>query len=675
MGTTSQKLTYLNDTKTKIRYRINSLGGSLDSDDTFRSYADELESLYNDMPKVSESDVESASLSPTREGAMSIKYKGDTQQDSTTQGKNLFDGETEVGAFDGNGEKTTGATLINKNMIRVSPSTTYRISNNGSGMGVNILSYQSDKTYIGVSQYQSYESFTTSSNTYYINFWRANNLDTIKIQLEQGSSVSSYEPFIPNSPSPDYPQEIHNVSGDNTIEICGKNLFDGSKFDGIVQNANGTYKTTKYYTAASDTIFRGAPNTSYRITLFDEDGNMPSGTNPTNFSMSVNGTWKNITTFSSTTFDTDSSGKAVIKIGAGSYGNIGTANRYIIITPSTEEPTFDDYEPYTGQSQLISLGVKNLIDFNRTQGTYTGNGTTFEEGKYFINMARDSGVGSNTEVVSYQDGILTIKALYNQGIGYPIKCKPNKSYFVKATGGDSNSRLWLSFFTQDGTFISGSDNTQDLQRTAISPSNAYWIIPIFARYGTSSGNTTFSEIKVIEGNKEQYISNTPIELNKIGNYQDYIYKTDKWYLHKEIRKQVLVGTENWQRYSASPNYVFYIDDSIYHNGSASDNPILSDKFKPDFSNNDGNIYLGNSHRLAICTSLETSVDNWKTWLSNNNTLVYYALATPTNTEITDDTLLEQLETIKRSYDGITNISQENNDLPFILDVSALKEWE
>ena len=63
----------------------------------------------------------------------------------------------------------------------------------------------------------------------------------------------------------------------------------------------------------------------------------------------------------------------------------------------------------------------------------------------------------------------------------------------------------------------------------------------------------------------------------------------------------------------------------------------------------------------------------KTWLSTHNTTVYYALSTPTAIEITDSTLISQLETVKRSFNGQTNITQTNNDKPFILDVTALKE--
>ena len=58
----------------------------------------------------------------------------------------------------------------------------------------------------------------------------------------------------------------------------------------------------------------------------------------------------------------------------------------------------------------------------------------------------------------------------------------------------------------------------------------------------------------------------------------------------------------------------------------------------------------------------------------SNLIIYYALATPTYTKITGE-LANQLEQVYKgmlSYDGTTNISQVNNDLPFVFSVSALE---
>ena len=55
----------------------------------------------------------------------------------------------------------------------------------------------------------------------------------------------------------------------------------------------------------------------------------------------------------------------------------------------------------------------------------------------------------------------------------------------------------------------------------------------------------------------------------------------------------------------------------------------------------------------------------------------YVLATSTNTEITYQPLIDQLNNLEKamSYNGQTNISQVNNDLPFVISASALKDWQ
>ena len=69
----------------------------------------------------------------------------------------------------------------------------------------------------------------------------------------------------------------------------------------------------------------------------------------------------------------------------------------------------------------------------------------------------------------------------------------------------------------------------------------------------------------------------------------------------------------------------------------------------------------------------TTLAQFKAWLSTHNTIVYYPLATPTYT-LLNDTLQEQLENIYNwvlSYKDQTNISQVNNDLPFVISATTV----
>ena len=91
--------------------------------------------------------------------------------------------------------------------------------------------------------------------------------------------------------------------------------------------------------------------------------------------------------------------------------------------------------------------------------------------------------------------------------------------------------------------------------------------------------------------------------------------------------------------------------------------------------NNKNCYVITNLKEFLCTLDETytTLEQFKTWLSTHNTTVYYVLATPTYTKITDPTLISQLEDISMaiSYQTQTNISQINNDLPFNIDATAV----
>lgn len=86
----------------------------------------------------------------------------------------------------------------------------------------------------------------------------------------------------------------------------------------------------------------------------------------------------------------------------------------------------------------------------------------------------------------------------------------------------------------------------------------------------------------------------------------------------------------------------------------------------------GGLYFRFPKASGVDVSTNTLLN---TWLSTHNTIIYFVLAIPTTIEITDSILIGQLEALKKaiSYDKQTNINQTNNNLPFILNVSALKK--
>ena len=171
-----------------------------------------------------------------------------------------------------------------------------------------------------------------------------------------------------------------------------------------------------------------------------------------------------------------------------------------------------------------------------------------------------------------------------------------------------------------------------------------------------------------------------IELCKIGDYQDYFYKeSNKWYLHKEIGKVVLDGSENWIENSAYAG-IFMINkqDIIqkYDDVYVISNYLLgksNDVFYANISTIDNSTTnFGNSRLFIALRNYKNNLSGFKTWLSTHNTEVYYVLQASTDTEITDTTLISQLEAINDalSDEEQTNISGTSDGSNPIFNVEA-----
>lgn len=172
-----------------------------------------------------------------------------------------------------------------------------------------------------------------------------------------------------------------------------------------------------------------------------------------------------------------------------------------------------------------------------------------------------------------------------------------------------------------------------------------------------------------------------LELCKIGDFQDYIYKSgDKWYKHSAIEKIVLNGTQgSWSKGSASGDTysVFQANGWSLNTYVRNTTQIFSNKLIGGTNISaplTGEVIQIGSQasapiRISILNSRlsEVTSNGFNTFLANNNFTCYIPLATPTDIEITDVTLINQLEEIQnaRTYEGKTSISSNGNVLPII----------
>lgn len=180
----------------------------------------------------------------------------------------------------------------------------------------------------------------------------------------------------------------------------------------------------------------------------------------------------------------------------------------------------------------------------------------------------------------------------------------------------------------------------------------------------------------------------PIELCKIGNYQDYFYKSgSKWYLHKEIGKKIVIhgdSNETW----ATQNDKYFICRAI-NNKELTTNWITAIPRVTSIKSTIGVVdyrVLDNQTGYGLALAYEirlnfeninvssgATVEQIRAYLAENPITIYVA-QNSTDTEITDTTLISQLEAIYNAplYEQ-TNITQTNNDLPMVLDITACKD--
>ena len=463
------------------------------------------------------------------------------------------------------------------------------------------------------------------------------------------------------TPTPTTPQDIHVVKGENNvIENIGKNLFYPYTFS---QNNSGvSFVTKEGYIEANGKALNDAysmySNDAQDKLITLEAGTycISGATNLVLLDVIRSNGQAIITTTSSQTyavFTLFETTKIFIRARVLKDNEVDNVKIY----PQLETGnTPTEYEKYKGKNYKVSLSSKNLVDtpdreFSKTynsqysvQSIVLNNVVKLEANKQYTFQFKIKSDNASifNKIYLYSTGFTTIKEL---------------TFYEKTT---------KQFVKKTATFTLN----EDAELTRIGFQNA----DIDTFY--------FKDVEIEIGNEATpYVPYLNIELCKIGDYQDRIYKSnDKWYLEKNIEKITLNGSESWsianatdgKRYVCNDNSIFTIPTSQ----SALPN-IYCDKFISESANSTNNsingIGIGSSGKLVIYYDLyknEENTSNFKSWLSQNNLTIYGSLITPIITEITNEILLSQLNELAKakSFNGQTNITQISEDLPFDLSV-------
>lgn len=620
-------------------------------------------------------------LNNTDDQPLEMEMFGNGSQTQTTQSKNLFD-KTRIieGKYiDNNGNIVTDPDNFIGDYIYISTSNNYYVSSS-STQPKRIAYYNSSKTFISRQLISATGgALVIPNNSTYVRL-SGYNVDLSSLQLEIGSSATSYVPFVPNSPTPDYPQDIHVVSGDNNIVICGKNLFTlgyreantvsgaTSVLNGSEFSLNGTYSATgnpirdsENYQVLYIGFFKAG---TYHITSSVKEGSFtpPSGgayntyirnaKNGSSSSQILQGGFNTSQTFTLTN-DTP----LYYHIYTNKEGYI--FNNLVVNIQIEKGSTSTIYEPYQGNTYNIDLPVENLCNNDNVLGLFL-NYTNSTIGEADGSKTMYAKVPKNTELT-----VSRVTLTNRFRIGLLNEIPQNGGTFYLAYNGDSSS---------------------DLSKT-INSGNYEYVAVQYTNQGEDAN------IQIEQGSKANTYTpfgTTPIELCKIPN-TDYIdgfeYNIDegKWYKNKVINKKVLDGTEAWGVHGAIASWFYWdgITDGIVRGGY--NDFALSNYFRQKPYNyvttlTNGEFAYGEvggetTKRLVFKDTDFTTVGDFESWLEAHNTDLYYVLATPVKEEITDTTLKGQLDAILEAVarKGQTNIIQVNNDLPFYIKATTREQ--
>lgn len=283
---------------------------------------------------------------------------------------------------------------------------------------------------------------------------------------------------------------------------------------------------------------------------------------------------------------------------------------------------------------------KNLISVPTTSNT--ANGVTASWSGNHVTVT-----GTNTKTDANY-GIIWGGANFT----YP-DFKVGETYTLSAVGKSNKIYLQINYFVNGSTTQKALFSMSQASLTFTIPDDYGSVAQIFL--GVYRTTTTINEnfnIQLEKGPQATY-------------FEPYGYE-NKWYLEKQIGKVVLNGTESWNIESSGQRYTTLVANSRAETQRLM---IYSNYFHYSTGNEVGTGFNYGKYIYIYPNSI-SSIADLKTWLGSHNTIIYYMLATSTFTEITDENLISQLETLSNSelYEGTTNILSYGN-LPAYLNIA------
>ena len=465
MGTISDKLVYLDGTREQIKENLNKFGSNITENDTFRSYSNVINDIYDKLPKVS-ANGSNFSLENAQNGKLdSFGMEGNTEQ-TTYSGINILlqneyvssktvNGITYTnngdGTFNLSGTATANTSLriIDVGVFNLESGQAYYLY---SSVPYNVDTFNMSIVAVvdGVNVYfranTTYTPSTTPTNSrlqFYVASGNTVNVQNVKLMLVKGSSATEYEPYVGGTPSPnpDYPQNINVVSGNQVVNVSGKNKMgfaDGTYTNNqgitatveggkVILNGTGTANPSGVTIPLSKSIVIQT-NTQYTLSAFNNSINSNvllrlqavGSSNPYSNAplSSVNAT---ATIQSSEEYEID---RLFIRVDQNT-----TLNNFIIYPQLEKCSTATTYEPYQSQDYEIDLldyelckigDYKDVIFKNNQLSSYYD--STLDEDSWYIKKEIGKVVLNGSEnyyIYSIDDKIMRFQSVDMNGITIP----------------------------------------------------------------------------------------------------------------------------------------------------------------------------------------------------------------------------------------------------------------
>lgn len=363
-------------------------------------------------------------------------------------------------------------------------------------------------------------------------------------------------------------------------------------------------------------------------------------------------------------------------------GNAKFTNLYfrVILAKGTyTAETMPSYEPYTA-------GASPNPSYPQTIKSVTGNNNVVVQNKNLFLKGTKFTPNSLYWQNNFGELLNSVSQVSGNDKYYDLKANITYTFKINEYANISNWQFVYVTNNNDlGALVSKGVNVDDAKTFTPTNDIRVW----FRLKPADTGVQTYCYAQLEEGSTatsyvEKASQTLPlnlgsIELNKIGTYQDYIYKSgDKWYKKENIEKLTLGNAVEIRR-----GTIFGVNSYYVAYNFNSENVSYADTQSYDFfcnkvshSNGVATVYSG----YHIAKNIAVIVDSSDTVTTVNNKLSDATLLLPkgtaTDTEITDTTLISQLEAIDnmQSYNGTTIITStyDSANSQMILGASALK---